>query len=303
MSLQSPILGQKMEIGFSVKERTGESFTITAATITITDAADNVLRDAVDCVIDGKRVYYIETFSTDNGYAINSTYDVTINASITMSSSSYTEIFQDTVYVLDTVYVSLEKLINDIRVYIDDEGEAITRNLVGLADGTRTKFRLQNKNVDSDSLVIYVNGIANTAYTKSGDIITFTNAPALNAALVADYTCYSYADSILEICIRQAVSYLNDAAEIGWGEAYGDVWLKDASDLEISLVIMAALLEFTQMQMIRLPVTISFGDVGARISLRGATGDRQRVVKQMTETLNDRIMEYREMRITFSVIA
>ena len=83
----------------------------------------------------------------------------------------------------------------DESVYGEDDLINITGESVGTGDGTTTEFSLANAPVYYESEVIYVAG---TAQTRGTDYtidyvtgkITFATAPALDAAITADYTYY-----------------------------------------------------------------------------------------------------------------
>jgi hypothetical protein len=294
---------ETQEIGCTFQEREGNAFTITEALMDIADADGTLIRDGVSCTISGGDVFYSETFSTVNGYTGDTEYTVTITATIVTDSSTYVEIFEDTIYVIDTSsFVSISKLVDQLRIYISDIGETTTRNVIGMPDGTRAIFRLHHNNVGQGTLTLTVDGAAETNFNLSKNVITFLVAPTLNASILADYTFFEYSAESLEFCIKQAVNYLKNAIDLDWGDIRGDVWLIDSDELLESIIVTAAILEFVQMQMVRLPVAISFGDIGVRISLRGAVGERKLVVQQVSQILDDKIREHRLAELEFHVV-
>ena len=302
MPFPSFTLDEVGDISFTLRNMDGEAFTITSATISIYSGT-TYTREEVSAQIDGARVYYRETFSVANGYSSGSSYNVLIIINATVGSTVYTERYMDTIEVTaDAAVTYLSNLIKKMRGYIDDIGESVSRGVIGLADGSRTVFRLHHNYVDQNWMNITVNGSATTGYSLENNILTFTSAPSLNAAIVADYVYYDYPDSVLETCIKNAVAYLNDAANIGWGSFNGTSWSINSSDEEEGLVLTAAVLEFVSMQMVRLPIAISFGDIGARISIRGAGSERQRAIVEMRAMLYDKIREYRDSDIEFNII-
>jgi len=82
----NPIFGETTDLAVAVTERDGATFTITAATVTITKTDGTKLRNGVACTIDNTlfRASYLETFSTANGYAEGTTYYASFK--VTMSS-------------------------------------------------------------------------------------------------------------------------------------------------------------------------------------------------------------------------
>ncbi len=303
MAFPSPLLTETQEIGCTFKEREGNAFTITAATMDIEAPDGTLLRDNVNCTISGADAFYSETFSTANGYAGDTTYTVTVTATITTSFGSYTEIFEDTIYVIDSsAYINIADIVDRIRIYIDDIGATTTRNVIGMADGTRTVFRLHHTNVGQGTVTLWVNGEIVTNFNLDKNVITFIDPPPINSSIVADYTYFEYSTESIELCIKSAVNYLKNAIDLDWGDLRGDVWLAEKNEVLESIVATAAILEFVQMQMVRLPVAISFGDIGVRISLRGAVGERKQVVQQVEQILTDKIREYRLSQIEFYTI-
>jgi len=64
--------------------------------------------------------------------------------------------------------------------------------ILGVGDASETHFNLKNAPIFADSLVVYVNAVATTAYeltqnTSAGVIITMNSAPAGSAVVTADY--------------------------------------------------------------------------------------------------------------------
>ena len=303
MPFPSPLLNETQDIVCTFAEKYGNEFTITSAVVTIEDLNGNKIRDNVSCYIINHDVFYTETFTEANGYSGDTTYLVTFTAQLETIVNQYTEIFEDTIYVIDTSpYVDINALVQKLRIYIDDMGERTTRNVIGMADGTRTKFRLQHRNVGEGTVTIRVNGTEVTDFYLDRDEIVFDTAPPLNAVIVADYSFYQYSTSFLELCVKNAVDYLKDLIGLDWGELRGNVWLVESNDRLESIILAAAVLEFVQMQMVQLPAAISFGDIGVRVSLRGAVGERKQVVEQVRNILFDKINEYRSSELEFGVV-
>ncbi|GAK42036.1 hypothetical protein TCA2_4528 [Paenibacillus sp. TCA20] len=64
----------------------------------------------------------------------------------------------------------------------------VTGEAVGTGDGTVSVFNLANTNVVSSSLVLKVNGeVVTTGFGHSKGVITFSNAPAVDTVITADY--------------------------------------------------------------------------------------------------------------------
>ena len=105
----------------------------------------------------------------------------------------------------------------------------------------------------------------------------------------------------MEQCIVGAVNYLNDAVPLGWGSYNGSSWDIVNPDAE-SLVLTAAVLEFLGMQIVRLPIALSFGDIGARVSWRGASGERGRAIVEIKAILFSKIDEIRSTNAIIDVV-
>jgi hypothetical protein len=302
MAFPSYSIEETGEISCTLKNMEGKTFTITSATISLQKPDGTYILDSVAADIDGAKVYYYEVFASSDGYVADTTYDVVITIIFTSDGRSYQEIYADTITITsvdNATYMS--NLIKKMRQYIGDEGESVSRGVIGMPDGTRTTFRLHHMYVDQNYLTVSVNGAAVTAFEIEKNIITFDSAPALNAAIVVDYLYYEYSDEILETCIVSAVDYLNDAASLGFGSYNGSSWSTINQDVD-SMILTAAVLEFVSMQIVRLPVAISFGDIGARISLRGAGMERQRAIQEIRTMLYSKIDEYRVVGIPVDVI-
>ena len=198
--------------------------------------------------------------------------------------------------------ISVDYFVDKIRAYIDDLGEYVSRNLIGAADGNRRLFLLRHHNIDLQTLIITVNGEQTTNYVIADNKIHFDSAPTINSAMIADYLFYEYSTEILRQAVTRAVGYLDRAINLGWGNAVNNVWEKTLTyDIE-DLILTAAILEFLQMQITRLPVAISFGDIGARVSLRGAGMERQRAIQEIKNVLYEKIDQYRDHIIIFGVV-
>lgn len=74
----------------------------------------------------------------------------------------------------------------------DTWDHAVTAEAVGTGDGSRTIFYLDQKYIDSSSLVVKLDGTPTSAYTLSNEEgkITFTTAPGAGVAITADYEFY-----------------------------------------------------------------------------------------------------------------
>lgn len=92
------IFGETTALRVSMADNDGNTFTISSGTVTIKDAAGTVKRNAVATTVDdtNKRVYYLETFSTANGYAAGTKYTATFKV---VTSDGYTEKFEGTFVV------------------------------------------------------------------------------------------------------------------------------------------------------------------------------------------------------------
>ena len=92
------IFGETTALRVSMADNDGNTFTISSATVTIKDAAGTALRSAGACTVDdtNKRVYYIETFSTANGYVEGTKYTATFKV---VTADGYTEKFEGTFVV------------------------------------------------------------------------------------------------------------------------------------------------------------------------------------------------------------
>jgi len=66
-------------------------------------------------------------------------------------------------------------------------GTDVTNEAVGTGDGTTTSFTLDHT-PDGGPMTVTVGGTATTEYTVSGTTITFSTAPATDAAIVASYS-------------------------------------------------------------------------------------------------------------------
>ena len=101
MPFKDVLFGEKTELRIRITERDSASFTITGATVTITDSDGTKLRDGVTATVDAPDVYYVETFSATNSYTEGATYTVTFKVTITPTGSSETliEKYEDTVLV------------------------------------------------------------------------------------------------------------------------------------------------------------------------------------------------------------
>ena len=88
----NPIFGETTALRCAIEDTDGAAFTIASATITIKASDGTVKRNAVSCTVDNtsspKRVYYVETFSTVNGYAEGATYIATFKIT---TSDGYVE--------------------------------------------------------------------------------------------------------------------------------------------------------------------------------------------------------------------
>ena len=91
----NPIFGETTALRVSIADNDGAVFTIASATVTIKDEAEVVKRNAVACTVDNtageQRVYYVETFSTANGYVEDETYFATFKVT---TSDGYAEKFE-----------------------------------------------------------------------------------------------------------------------------------------------------------------------------------------------------------------
>jgi len=98
MALINPGYGSTEDLIGVVSENFGRAFTITSATLTVTDAEGTVLRDSVACTVDNalKQVYYTETFTDDNGYAPDTQYYATFRY---LMSTGHTPWFEDSFVV------------------------------------------------------------------------------------------------------------------------------------------------------------------------------------------------------------
>jgi hypothetical protein len=302
MPFPSYALGEAGDIYCTLKDKMGQSFTISAATLSVLDSDETYIREDVTATIEGAKVYYKETFSTVNGYVADSTYTVKIEMTITQGGVTRTELYTDTIDITsDEAVTYISNIIYKMRQYIGDEGESVSRGVIGMPDGTRTTFRLHHTYVDQNYLSATVDGVAETGFEIDKNIITFDSAPVINAAIVVDYLYYEYSDDILETCIVNAVDYLNDAVSLGFGDYNGNSWSTVDQSAD-SLILTAAVLEFVSMQIVRLPVALSFGDIGARISLRGAGMERQRAIVEIRTILYEKIDQYNVTGLTVDVI-
>lgn len=301
MPFPSFILGEKGQISVTVHNSSGLSFSITSASISIQDSSDVYIVEEDECTISGFNIIYSTEFSADNGYSVDE-YSIVINAIILSDGIEWTEIYTDTFNVTESKVVThMSNLVKKMRQYIGDEGESISRNVIGLPDGTRKTFRVHHMFIDQNYLKVYINGTECSDFDIDKNIITFDTAPPLNAAINVDYIYYDYSDEILETCLQSAVTYLNDAANIGWGSFNGSSWDYYSLDHE-SMIITAAVLEFVSMQSVRLPIAISFGEIGARISIRGASLERQRVIQEVRTILYNKIDEHRDHNMIVDVV-
>ena len=90
----NPIFGETTALRVSMADTDGAAFTIASATVTIKEAsAGTVIRNGVAATVDdtNKRVYYVEAFSTANGYAEGSKYVATFSI---VTSDGYEEKFE-----------------------------------------------------------------------------------------------------------------------------------------------------------------------------------------------------------------
>lgn len=108
--------------------------------------------------------------------------------------------------------------LNQVKSYLKIDpaySDKVEAEYVGLGDGETVEFTLDNTPLDG-TLKVYVNGTLSTAYTRSGDTITFTAAPTLNHPITASYdksasgTFTSYEDANLELLINAATKKAED---------------------------------------------------------------------------------------------
>lgn len=81
--------GETTELGVLVTERDNEDFTITSAALSVATMADAVFRSALACTVDGRRTYYLETFSAANGYAEDTEYQAQIDVTISCGGQTW----------------------------------------------------------------------------------------------------------------------------------------------------------------------------------------------------------------------
>lgn len=90
----NPIFGETTALRVGMADTDGAAFTISSATVTIKAAsAGTVIRNGVAATTDdtNKRVYYVEDFSTANGYAEGTKYTATFKI---VTSDGYEEKFE-----------------------------------------------------------------------------------------------------------------------------------------------------------------------------------------------------------------
>jgi hypothetical protein len=87
----SPVVfGETTEVRCAVQERKNATFTISSASICMTNAAGSTVRSA-SATVDSAEAFYLETFSSANGYAENTKYDVTFKLYLSAGGLNYVE--------------------------------------------------------------------------------------------------------------------------------------------------------------------------------------------------------------------
>jgi hypothetical protein len=266
-----------------------------AQTSTIALSESNINGVATFGLVNGS---YKIIASSKPGYNPTNPYTLTVNGTtnliITIPTISYSAPMDG---------VTLSTLVDRMRIYIDDKGTNVSQGVIGFPDGNRKIFMLHHMNIDDDSLILTINGTQSTAWILYDNKIVFTTAPALNSAIIADYIYYEYNDDILEQCVRRSIGFLDKTIDMGWGsmDVYEN-WDVTMNYSEEDIILTCCVLELLQMQIVRMPIALSFGDVGARISLRGAATERTKAASELRQILYDKIREYRTFEIDSNLI-
>jgi hypothetical protein len=266
-----------------------------AQTSTIALSESNINGIATFGLVNGS---YKVIVSSQPGYNPTNPYTLTVSG-----ATNLTIVIPTISYNAPMDGVTLVTLVDRMRIYIDDKGTNVSQGVIGLPDGNRKNFMLHHMNIDDDSLILTVNGTQSTAWILYDNKIVFTSAPALNASIIADYIYYEYNDDILEQCVRRSIGFLDKTIDMGWGnmDVYEN-WDVTMNYSEEDIILTCCVLELLQMQIVRMPIALSFGDVGARISLRGAATERTKAASELRQILYDKIREYRTYELDSNLI-
>lgn len=266
-----------------------------AQTSTIALSETDINGIATFGLVDGS---YKIIVSSKPGYNPTNPYTLTVRG-----TTNLTIIIPTISYNAPMDGVTLATLVDRMRIYIDDKGTNVSQGVIGFPDGNRKIFMLHHMNIDDDSLILTINGTQSTAWVLYDNKIVFTSAPALNSAIIADYIYYEYNDDILEQCVRRSIGFLDKTIDLGWGnmDVYEN-WDVTMNYSEEDIILTCCVLELLQMQIVRMPIALSFGDVGARISLRGAATERTKAASELKQILYDKIREYRTYEIDSNLI-